>query len=258
MRTIAWCVLMLSLVGCQSGPRWFMRDRDVSGAAHLEDQPLIESAPTPTPALPAKEGPTLPLPPQPAQKERAPYETSSRPRGWFGNHSTSQANRAKSTSRTTQTARRTTTPATIGKGTTQDDSVKQLMADLEKTKREKAVLETKLSEDSAKQTQQRLELEARLALLQEQMRQQSALQQVMYQQQASGMPRPNYNGPTITSGVPSPAMQMPFAAPAPNYAPQAQPQAVSGWGNPAAWNSPAPAATQQQHVEQWPYSPQRR
>jgi hypothetical protein len=138
------------------------------------------------------------------------------------------------------------------------------MADLEKIKRDKAALETKLTEESAKQTQQRLELEARLALLQEQMRQQSALQQVMYQPQAPGMPRSSYNGPTISSGAPSPSMQMPFSPSVQTFAPQAQPQAVPAWGNSAPtwgnstsnWN--APAAAPQQQVEQWPYSPQRR
>lgn len=262
MRTIAWCVLTLSLMGCHAGPRWCMRDCDTSGAAHLDDQPVIESTPTPAvPPHPSKEGPTLTPPPQPAQKERTPYESSSRSRGLLRGRSTSQASRAKSTSRTTQTARRSTTTAPATKTTTQDESVKQLMADLEKTKREKAALETKLSEESAKQTQQRLELEARLALIQEQMRQQSALQQVTYQQQAPAMsrPMPGYAGPVITSGSPSPSMQMPFSTSTPMYAPQSQPQqqAVPTWGNSAsAWNTPA--VPPQQQVEQWPYSPQRR
>ena len=260
MRTIAWCVLTLSLVGCHCGPRWCLRDCDPRGAAQYDEQPVSEPAPTPevlpSPAQPPKDGPNLPVPPQPAQKARTPYETSSRSRGWFGNTSTSQASRTKSTSRTTQTARRSTTPALGTKPSAHDDSVKQLMADLEKTKREKSALENKLSEDSAKQTQQRLELEARLALLQEQMRQQSALQQVMYQQQAPRMSRPSYSGPMISSGIPSPSMQTQFSAPAQNYVPQPQTQPAPGWGNPAAWT--APMATQQQQVEQWPYSPQRR
>jgi hypothetical protein len=135
------------------------------------------------------------------------------------------------------------------------------MADLEKTKREKATLETKLSEESAKQTQQRLELEARLALIQEQMRQQSSLQQVMYQQQAPTMARPNtsYYAPVITSGTPSPTMAMPFAATSgvPTYVPPAHVPAVPAWGNPVpTWNNAAVPPAQQ--VEQWPFSPQRR
>lgn len=261
MRTITWCVLALSLVGCQSGPRWFMRDSDVRGRAYFEDPPVIESVPTPAtapqPDQPPKEGPNLTAPPQPAQKERTPYESSSRSRGWLGSRTTSQASRVKSSSRTTATARRSTVPTPATKTAAPDESVKQLMTDLEKIKRDKVALETKLTEESAKQTQQRLELEARLALLQEQMRQQSALQQVMYQQQAPAMPRPSYNGPTISSGAPSPSMQMPFAPSVQTYAPQAQPQSVPAWGNSGAtWNTPA--ATQQQQVEQWPFSPQRR
>lgn len=260
MRTIAWCVLALSLVGCHSGPRWGMRDYDTSGPAHYEEPPVIESVPQPVPpppAQPGKDGPTLTVPPQPAQKERTPYESSSRSRPLFGGRQTSQASRSKSSSRTTQTARRTPASVPATKSAAQDDSVKQLMADLEKTKREKAVLETKLSEESAKQTQQRLELEARLALIQEQMRQQSALQQVVYQQQAAAMsrPMPSNAGPTITSGTPSPSMQMPFAPSTPMYAPQSQ--AVPAWGNSApTWNTPSAPPLQQ--VEQWPYSPQRR
>ncbi|MBC7821171.1 MAG: hypothetical protein IAG10_30150 [Planctomycetaceae bacterium] len=263
MRAIAWCVLMLSLVGCHSGPRWCRRDCDTSDAAHFDDRPAIESAPQPAvpqPAQPSKEGPTLTVPPQPAQKDRPAYESSSRSRGWFGDQSTSQASRSKSSSRTTQTARRSPAAASATKSHSQDDSVKQLMADLEKTKREKAALESKLSEESAKQTQQRLELEARLALIQEQLRQQSVLQQVAYQQQqASTMsrPMPSYGGPMITSGTPSPSMQMPFSSSAQTYVPQPQSQSVPAWGNSApTWNTPS--VPQQQQVEQWPFSPQRR
>jgi len=133
------------------------------------------------------------------------------------------------------------------------------MADLEKVKREKTALETKLSEESAKQTQQRLELEARLALIQEQMRQQSALQQVAYQQQSAEMSRPmqTYSGPTITAGAPSPSMQMPFSPPTPSYAPPPQSQGVPVWGSSSpTWN--APQVPPQQQVEQWPFSAQRR
>lgn len=262
MRTIAWCVLMLSLVGCQSGPRWFMRENDSHGAAHFDEQPVIESVPQPAvppPAQPPKVGPNLTPSPQPAQKERAPYESSSHSRGWFGSPKTSQASRSKSSSRTTQTARRSPAVVPATKSAAQDESVKQLLADLEKTKREKAVLETKLSEESAKQTQQRLELEARLALLQEQMRQQSALQQVTYQQQAAAMsrPMPSYSGPMISSGTPSPSMQMPFSSSTQTYAPQPPSQSVPVWGNSApTWNTPS--VPQQQQVEQWPFSSQRR
>lgn len=267
MRTIAWCMLALSLMGCQSGPRWFMRDRDVGGRTQYETAPVSEPVPTPDmppqPAQPPKDGPNLPVP-QPAQKERTPYESSSRSRGWFGGRSNSQASRVKSSSRTTSTARKSTSPIPATKTAVADESVKQLMADLEKIKRDKTALETKLTEESAKQTQQRLELEARLALLQEQMRQQSALQQVMYQPQAPAMPRASYNGPAISSGTPSPSMQMPFSPSVQTYAPQAQSQAVPAWGNSVPtwgnstsnWN--APATIQQQQVEQWPYSPQRR
>lgn len=253
MRTIAWCVLALSLVGCHSGPRWCSRDCDTSGSAHFDDQPVIE--PDPQPATPPKDGPNLTIP-QPAQKERTPYESSSRSRPLFGGRQTSQATRSKPASRTPQTARRAPAPTTVTKPVAQDDSVKQLLADLEKTKREKAALETKLTEESAKQTQQRLELEARLALIQEQMRQQSALQQVVYQQQAAAMsrPMPSNASPTITSGIPNPSMQMPFSSSTPMYAPQQQ--SVPAWGNSPTWNTPS--VPPQQQVEQWPYSPQRR
>lgn len=253
MRMIAWCVLTLSLVGCHSGPRWCLRDSDTSGPAQFDNQPAIESAPQPAappPAQPSKEG-QKPTVLQPTQKERTPYESSSRTRPLLRGRQTSRASKSKSTSRTTQTARRSAAPAATTKAAVQDNSVKQLQADLEKTKREKAELETKLSEESAKQTQQRLELEARLALIQEQMRQQSVLQQAAYQQQsATSRPRPSYAGPTITSGSPSPSLQMPPSS----SAPQSQ-------GIPASDNSvPAcniPSVPQQQ-VEQWPYSPQHR
>ncbi len=265
MRAIGWCLLTLSLVGCQSGPRWFMRDYDTSDAAHFDDQPVIEPAPQPAapPAgQPTKDGPTLTVPPQPAQKDRSAYESSARSRSWFGGQSTSQAKRSKSASRTTQTARRSSSAAPATKVSSQDESIKQLMADLEKVKREKSALETRLSDESAKQTQQRLELEARLALIQEQVRQQSALQQVAYQQQqAAAMSRPmqssNYSGPMITSGTPSPSMPMPFSSSTPTYPPQTQSQSVPAWGNSTpTWNTP-PVPPQQQ-VEQWPFSPQRR
>lgn len=294
MRTIAWCVLTLSLVGCQSGPRWFMRDD--GGAARFEDQPVIESAPppaaTPEPVQPSKEGPNLSVP-QPAQRERTPYESSSRSRGWFGNRTNNQASRVKSSSRTTSTARRSTSPAPVTKtAVLPDESVKQLMVDLEKVKRDKAALESKLTEESAKQTQQRLELEARLAVLQEQLRQQSALQQVLYQQQqASAVTNttPTYSGPMISSGMPSPSIPYPYSstkdphtstpqkkplmtletAVSSNYQmPKYQPQfqnsppannSASAWSNTAAgvWSNTATGASQQQ-PELWPYSPQRR
>ena len=271
MRLLAWCALTLCLMGCHSGPRWSMRDYHTEGPADFEDSPGLESTPQPStpqleqpvplPPQPVKEGPTLTPPVQPAQKSRTPYESSSRPRSVFGSRSTSQASRAKnsSSSRTTMAARRGATSAPVAKATALDESLKQLMADLERTKREKSALETRLAEESAKQTQQRLEVEARLALLQEQMRQQSALQQVAYQQQAAAMSRtqPGYAGPAITSGTPSPSMQMPFSSSTPMFAPTASSQPVPAWGNSApTWNSQA--VPPQQPVEQWPFSPQRR
>ncbi len=284
MRTIAGCVLALSLVGCHSGPRWCMRDYDTRGPAQFDDRPVIESAPQPAAppqAQPPKEGPSLTVP-QPAQKERTPYESSSRTRPLFGGRQTSQARRSKSTSRTTQTARRTAAPAATTKSAVQDDSVKQLLADLEKTKREKAALETKLTEESAKQTQQRLELEARLALIQEQIRQQSALQQVIYQQQAAVITRPshNYPGPTITPSMPTFSGQLQFpsagdsniaALPKKNPStvleslvmPVPQPHSSPQLPNSSAWNNSTPiwnptTTTVQQQPDPWPYSPQRR
>lgn len=252
MRTLAWCLMTLGLVGCQSGPRWYSRDYDVQGMSPSNDRPV-----TPPPSTsPQMEGPALSVPPPPAQAERPPYEPTSRRSGWFGTRNGGQANRSKSSNRAMQTAHRGTNAAPA---VSHEESVKQLLADLEKSKREKAALEVKLSDESAKQTQQRLELEARLALIQEQIRQQAVLQQVQYQPQAPVMSRPanNYYGPLITSGSSSPSMPIPFSSPQQAYATQPQPQAVPTWGQSVpTWN--APSVPPHQQLEQWPFSPQRR
>src|SRR5262249_1166938 len=139
MRMITVCVLAMSLVGCHIGPRRCMRDHASCGDCRSSEVP----------------------PPAPAP------ENDSR--------TNSQAARAKEvrgggtangSARSAQTARKGSKPAT-----SQDETVKQLQASLEKAKRDKANLQAKLSEESLKQTQQRLELEARVAVLQEQLRQ---------------------------------------------------------------------------------------
>ena len=44
MRAMCWCLLMLGLVGCQSGPRWFMRDHAVTGRATYSDDLPADSS----------------------------------------------------------------------------------------------------------------------------------------------------------------------------------------------------------------------
>lgn len=288
MRAMAWCLLMLSLVGCQSGPRWFVRDRAVSGrATYSHDLPADSSGGT--------DADGLTVPPAPSDYEqssrtRKPSTSSqqaARSRGATGSRKPSTG----ASSRSSQLASKkpgTSTRVPSTRPTAQDETVKQLMVDLEKTKREKSGLQTKLSEETAKQTQQRLELEARMAVLQEQLRQQSALQQVSYQPHNQTMSRPNssygppmgqnYNGPVITSGAPSPTTSsfaptstgvnsVPF-----NQGPPAWNNgSAANWNAPApSWNSSAPAWNTQSSswnasntqtqapVEMWPHSPQRR
>ena len=284
MRTMACCVLMLSLVGCQSGPRWFMRDPAASGnSTYSSDLPADSSV--------KPEADDLPIPPSPAQKP-SDYEQSARARKATGtNQQASKSSaatgtrkpNANSVSRSKLLVGKKPAPVAKPKAkpAAQDENVKQLLADLEKIKREKASLQSKLSDETAKQTQQRLELEARMAVLQEQLRQQSLLQQVAYQQQAQANARPaqnyavppnqnyaqpsnpNYNGPVINSGAPNPSGSnaMPMngggngfygaSVPAWNNTP------TSNWTTPApAWNTPAASA--QPSVEMWPHSPQQR
>ena len=285
MRTMVFCVLMLGLVGCQSGPRWFMRDTAASGrATYSTDLPADSSI------KPEADDPLIP--PSPAQKP-SDYEQSTRTRKTTGTNqqasksSTATGARkpsASSASRSNLLVGKKPAPLAKPKAkpAAQDENVKQLLADLEKIKREKASLQSKLSEETAKQTQQRLELEARMAVMQEQLRQQSLLQQVAYQQQAQALARPvqnyappqnqgyaqpsnpNYSGPVINSGAanPSASNAMPMngvggngfygaGVPAWNNTP------ASNWNTPApAWNTPTTSA--QPSVEMWPHSPQQR
>ncbi len=273
MRAMACCVLMLGLVGCQSGPRWFVRDHAVSGrATYSGDLPADSSG--------KADADGLSIPPAPGD-----YEQSARTRKAASvNQQTARAKGAAgtrkpstgTTSRSTQLANKkpaASTKQTTAKPVVQDETVKQLMADLEKTKREKSSLQSKLSEETAKQTQQRLELEARMAVLQEQLRQQSALQQVAYQQQAQTMARPNtnygstmnqnYNGPVISSGTPSPSMSQ--SLPTNNGGYSSNGSSIPMWNNTPAsnWNAPVPSwntptVPAQGQVEMWPHSPQRR
>ncbi len=286
MRAMTWCLLMLGLVGCQSGPRWFMRDHSVTGrATYSDDLPADSSG--------KSDSGDLSVPPSPGDYEQSSRirkpatatQQAARSKGATGTRKPSAGSSSRSTQLANKKPAGSTRPSSA-KPAVQDDSMKQLMADLEKTKREKVSLQSRLSEETAKQTQQRLELEARMSVLQEQLRQQSALQQVGYQQQAQSMVRPNpgygppisqnYNGPVITSGTPSPTTSS-FAPT--NFAPanngggsvsnyQSPPAWNSGSGS--NWNSTAPAwssstpswnnsnATAQTPVEIWPHSPQRR
>ena len=70
MRTMACCLLMMSLVGCQSGPRWLMRDHSVSGNASYHDDLPADSAGR-------SESDDLGIPPSPAQRP-SDYEQSTR------------------------------------------------------------------------------------------------------------------------------------------------------------------------------------
>lgn len=234
MRAMTACLMTFCLMGCHSGPRWFMRDRGSCGSARCADQPVYESAPRSEVDHPQ-------LPPLPSDRE-----TSSTPsrqsRGLLG---TSVVNRE---SRPASNDRR---PSTSPRSSGADESVRQLMADLEKIKREKRELQDKLHEETVKQSQQRLELEARMLVLQEQLRQQTALQQVAYQQQAGAMSRsvPTYSGPVISSSATQPTN---------SSVPAWNPQSASAWNSSAtpSWN--APVAPTQSSIELWPYSQQRR
>ena len=240
MRTLLGGLLMVSLVGCHCGPRCCVREPNCTKASCANNPPAESTA---KPTTDDSQLPPAPTPNEPqAARSKKTQSAPVKPSIW----SSATSSSAKSTAAKSASA--------------QDESVKQVLADLEKTKREKATLQAKLSEDSARQTQQRLELEARLAVVQEQMRQQSAMQQVMYQQQAPAMSRPltnhggsNYGGPnyggqyvgvpTISPGVPSPSVSNAW----PNN---------NGFSssNLTAWN---PQAKPVQQVEQWPHSPQR-
>lgn len=268
MRVMAWCVLTLTLVGCQSGPRWTLRDRMTSGTARATDYSAYEEAPEAAPEKPQ-------VPPLPADAERSNPQSSTRPRASTNTASKATASKAGDSKRSGSKATaskqvaRTNGSSSARSAAIQDDATKQLMSDLEKIKRDKALLEGKLSEQSAKQTQQRLELEARLAVLQEQLRQVSTLQQVNYQQAAQTAARPTqnygsvpnsgyvpgYHGPVINSGAPSPSVPQAWSN-----------NGNSNNGNIPAWNPPTPAwgssnqnaAPVASPVEMWPHSPQRR
>ena len=244
MRTILGCLLMLAMVGCHCGPRCCVREPNCVKASCASNLPADA---TDKPATDDSQVAPAPAPKEPQAAQSKKTKTSpAKPSMW----SSATARAGTSSSAKSAAAK----PAS-----TQDESVKQLLADLEKTKREKTSLQAKLSEESARQTQQRLELEARLAVLQEQMRQQSALQQAIYQQApAMSRPVPNYGGqnyggqyggiPTISPGTSTPSI--------PNGWPNNNGVSDSGFpgSNAPAWN---PQAKPAQQVEQWPHSPQR-
>ncbi|HLQ43329.1 MAG TPA: hypothetical protein VK137_01260, partial [Planctomycetaceae bacterium] len=129
MRTMAFCVLVMSLVGCQSGPRWCQRDRSQRCSSRCADTPL---------------------PPSTAQKESRSNPQAARSKNVRGGGTSNDA------ARSTQMARKGSTsaakPTSPKSATAQDATVKQLLADLEKAKRDKASLQSKLSEESLKQT----------------------------------------------------------------------------------------------------------
>lgn len=267
MKRMAWCLLSLMLVGCISGPRWTAREEARYGSGHydeyLSDEPATHtpgSLPSePLKEVPPKDGPTLSVPPLPSQRDGSSYEQSSRPRGIFGAMFSRRDSRRPTNSRSSATSRRGVPPPSVARSNTQEESFKRLTADLEKIKREKAALETKLAEENAKQTQQRLELEARLALVQEQLKlQQSQLQQVHYQSQAPVMARPTsgYPASAMHSTPAVPTYSMPFSTPAPAIAPVQQPTTGTNSGYMIPMWSSSPNLSSPS-VEQWPYSPQR-
>ncbi len=237
MRSIVLCFFALSLVGCHCGPRWNMRDRDSCTSDRCSNHSTTVPSSQP-------DAGSLSLPPLPVHPDRgADSESAGRSRGFFGNGFASR------NSQPANASGRANAPAQ--RSVAQDETVKQLMADLESVKREKAALQNKLNEESVKQSQQRLELEARMLVLQERLRQQSALQQVAFQQQAAAMSRttPVYNGPVVSSSVP-----FSNGSSTPSWNTQATPT----WNSSPAptWNSPSAPPTSS--VEVWPYSPQRR
>lgn len=254
MRTMALCIIAATLVGCHSGPRWFLRDRGDCGRAHCSDQSAYE---------PVSEPPSenLQLPPLPADKEKdATPQTSASSRRATKNSATKTIAAKAPNRKSSSTQSRATS--------SQDEATKQLLADLEKTKREKASIEAKLSEQSAKQTQQRLELEARIAVLQEQLRQLSTLQPVSYQQPVprtnsgytptwNNSPPQQYHGPIINSGAPSPTPSVPQSLS--NYGGTLG-STVPTWNSATpAWNpQPQGAANSTPSMDMWPFSPQRR
>ncbi len=287
MRTLAGCVLLLGLTGCHFGPHgsmWKHTSRDLDRYADPTESEL-RSVPMPAAVIaPSAEASHLPPapPPEPEDIDANP-QADAGTHGWFSWHHSARKTASKSVSK-----KKSGTAAKSA--TSQDEAVKQMMARLERAKREKANQESKLFDESFKQSQQRLELEARVAVLQEQLRlqqeqlqqqqeqlrQQSALQQVTYQQQAAAMrPTTTTTGamPIITTGTPSPSQigsqacgpanvgsGMPaWTSPAPTWNSPAP-----TWNSPApAWNSPvpawnSPAMPAQSSVETWPYSPQGR
>jgi hypothetical protein len=272
MKRMAGSLLLLVLVGCVTGPRWTVREEARYRPGHydeyLSDEPATHtpgSLPTePLKGASPQDGPKLSVPPLPSQREEGSYEQSARPRGLWGAMLSRQDSRQSTSSRAMNRSRRgVAPPSSVARSSTQEESFRRLTADLEKIKREKAALETKLAEENAKQTQQRLELEARLALLQEQLKlQQSQLQQVHYQSPPPAMVRPTsgYSVPTMHSTPAAPTYSMPFSAPAPAVAPAVAPIQQPTTGTNSGYMIPQWSSSpnlSSQSVEQWPYSPQR-
>ncbi len=267
MRTLAGCVLLLGLTGCHFGPHGNMWKHTSRDSDRFADPTESEHSAVPRPAAvttPSPEASQFPPPAPPPEPEdiRVNPQAEARTRGWFSVRRSDSNTASKSVSKTK--SGRAAKPAT-----SKDEAIKQMMARLERAKREKANQESKLSDESFKQSQHRLELEARVAVLQEelrqqqdqlrqqqeQLRQQSALQQVTYQQQAAAMrPTTTTTGamPIITTGTPSPSMMGSQA-----FVPASGGSGIPAWSPSApTWNSPAMPA--QPSVEMWPYSPQGR
>src|SRR5262245_18000912 len=221
MRTLAWCVLLLGLTGCQVGPHGITWQHTTRDADRFADPTERERSAAPSPAadippLPdASQFPPPPAPPPEPEDISDDPQANARTRGWFSVRRSDSQSASKSASKKKS--------GTASKRTTaQDEAVKQMMARLERAKREKSYQESKLFNESFTHSQQ-LENEARVTILQEQLRQQqeqlreqqeqlrqqSALQQVTYQPQATAM-RPNTTTtgalPIITTGTPSPSI----------------------------------------------------
>ena len=205
MRTQAGCLLCLLLSGCCSGPNWCQRDRQACGPlACTESSATAPASATQSSPLQPFDDPLVPPPPSEARWRSTP--------------------------------RRGTTASS-------DDAQRKLAADLEKVKREKSQLETRLIEETAKQTQQRLELEARLVVLQQQLQlqliQAHAVRPVQYQ--------------------PVPQPVVPFASQA-DWANHGFGGAPATWNAaPNAWNASGNGVNLPRNspVETWPFSPQR-
>jgi hypothetical protein len=287
MRTLSWCVLLLGLTGCHFGPHGITWQHTTRDSDRFADPTESERSAAPMPAAeipPSPDASQFPPPAPPPEPEDISADplADARTRSWFSVRRSDSKTASKSVSK-----KKSGTAAK--RNASQDEAVKQMTARLERAKREKAKQESMLFDDSFTHAQQ-LELEARVTVLQEQLRQQqeqlqqqqeqlrqqSALQQVTYQQQPAAMrPTTTTTGalPIITTGTPSPSIMGSQALGPANVGSgiPASSSAAPAWNSPApTWTSPAPAWTSpapawnspampdQSSVETWPFSPQGR